>query len=75
AASATMQGHARAPVAIIAAGMVGGISAPIILSPALPMLGERGFFWLIAGFCAVMVTAAISQRAILLGSAGRAPAL
>jgi fucose permease len=74
AASATMQGHPRTAVAIIAAGMVGGILAPVILSPVLPMVGERGFFWLVAGFCAVMVAAAIAQRARLMGLAPPAPA-
>jgi fucose permease len=74
AASATMRGHPRTAVAIIAAGMVGGILAPVILSPVLPMLGERGFFWLVAGFCAVMVAAAIAQRARLMGLAPPAPA-
>jgi hypothetical protein len=38
----------RVPPTIIAAGLIGGIAAPLILSPFLEAMGERGFFWIIA---------------------------
>lgn len=65
AASGTMQGHPRTPVAIIAAGLVGGIFAPIVLSPLMPHLGERGFFWLIAVAAACMAGLGIIRHAWL----------
>lgn len=74
AASATMAGHPRTAVAIIAAGMVGGIAAPILLSPILPLLGDVGFFWLIAGVAGVMAILGVTAKGWLLGSAPRAPA-
>lgn len=48
----------RVPPTIIAAGLVGGIAAPLILSPFLEAMGERGFFWIIA-----MVTGALCLAA------------
>lgn len=74
AASATMGGHPRTAVAIIAAGMVGGILAPLILSPALPYMGSFGFFWVFGAVTLAMVAAAIFGRARLLGPAAHAPA-
>jgi len=74
AASATMGGHPRTTVAIIAAGMVGGIIAPLILSPALPYLGSFGFFWVFGAVALAMVAAAVFGRAMLLGPATFAPA-
>jgi FHS family glucose/mannose:H+ symporter-like MFS transporter len=75
AASATMGGHPRTAVAIIAAGMLGGIFAPLILSPLLPYMGEVGFFWIFGALCLVMAAVAVSARAMLLGSGARAPAV
>jgi MFS transporter, FHS family, glucose/mannose:H+ symporter len=66
AASGTMQGHPRTAVAIIAAGLVGGIFAPIVLSPLMPMLGERGFFWLIAAVAGAMALLGSLRSAWLL---------
>lgn len=74
AASTTMGGHPRTAVAIIAAGMVGGITAPIVLSPLLPILGDVGFFWLIAGVAGLMAIVGVTAQNWLLGSAPRAPA-
>ncbi len=38
----------RVPPTIIAAGLIGGIAAPLLLSPFLGSMGERGFFWIVA---------------------------
>lgn len=38
----------RVAPTIIAAGLVGGILAPLLLSPFLEQLGDRGFFWVVA---------------------------
>lgn len=47
AASKRIGDDPRTAPLIIAAGLVGGILAPPILSALMPMLGPRGFFWLI----------------------------
>ena len=75
AASGTMGGHPRTAVAIIAAGMVGGIVAPLILSPTLPYMGNVGFFWVFGALCLCMVAVAVLARARLLGPAASAPAM
>jgi MFS transporter, FHS family, glucose/mannose:H+ symporter len=38
----------RVPPTIIAAGLIGGIFAPLIVAPMMADLGPRGFFWMIA---------------------------
>lgn len=48
-ASQHMGTDPRVPPTIIGAGLVGGIFLPLILSPLMVQLGERGFFWLVAG--------------------------
>jgi MFS transporter, FHS family, glucose/mannose:H+ symporter len=53
----------RVPPTIVAAGLVGAISAPLILAPLSAGLGERGFFALIAGILlAVSAAALVSLR-------------
>jgi MFS family permease len=74
AASSTMRGHPRTAVAIIAAGMVGGIFAPLILSPLLPHMGDFGFFWVSGALALGMAGLAVVARPILLGPAFAAPA-
>jgi hypothetical protein len=59
-ASGKMGEDLRVPPTIIAAGLVGGIGAPLIVAPLMAGMGDRGFFWLIAG-----VTLALSLAAIL----------
>jgi hypothetical protein len=59
-ASGKMGEDLRVPPTIIAAGLVGGISAPLIVAPLMAIMGDRGFFWLVAG-----VTAALTGAAIL----------
>ena len=74
AASSTMGGHPRTAVAIIAAGLVGGIVAPLILSPALPYMGDFGFFWAFGALSLAMAAVAVLARARLMGPAAPAPA-
>jgi FHS family glucose/mannose:H+ symporter-like MFS transporter len=74
AASATMQGHPRTAVAIIGAGLVGGIFAPLILSPLLPYLGSVGFFWVFGALTLAMCAVGLAGRIILLGARPPAPA-
>lgn len=74
AASGTMQGHPRTAVAIIAAGMVGGIFAPLILSPLLPYMGDVGFFWVFGVLALAMGAAGFALRATLLAPTSPAPA-
>jgi hypothetical protein len=53
----------RVPPTIVAAGLVGAITAPLILAPLSAELGERGFFILIAGILlAVSAAALVSLR-------------
>ncbi|MDZ7904920.1 MAG: MFS transporter [Cypionkella sp.] len=73
AASGTMRGHPRTAVAIIAAGMVGGIFAPLILSPLLPFMGDVGFFWAFGALALAMGTAGVALRSRLLGSVSSDP--
>lgn len=58
-ASRKMGDHPMVAPAIISAGLVGGIAFPLLLSPFLAALGERGFFFLAAG-----VTGALSLCAV-----------
>ena len=48
----------RVPPTIIAAGLVGGIAAPLLLSPFLESMGERGFFWIMAAATGCLAFAA-----------------
>ena len=56
AASRLMGDDVRTAPTIIAAGLVGGIAAPVLLAPLLPQLGGSGFFAILSGIaliCAV----------------------
>ncbi len=59
-ASGKMGEDLRVPPTIIAAGLIGGIGAPLIVAPLMAAMGERGFFWLIAG-----VTVALTMASLL----------
>ena len=62
-ATRKMGQDARVPPTIIAAGLVGGIAAPLMMSPFLGLMGERGFFWIIAAVAGgLSVVALISLR-------------
>jgi MFS transporter, FHS family, glucose/mannose:H+ symporter len=52
----------RVPPTIVASGLVGAITAPLILAPLSASLGERGFFVLVA---AVLVTVTLAALASL----------
>lgn len=57
-ASRVMGDDPRVTPTIIAAGLVGGISSPVILGWLVEGMGERGFFQIIAGL--TVVTAAVA---------------
>lgn len=52
----------RVAPTIIAAGLVGGILSPLLLTGVLGALGERGFFWVIAGVAGLVALAALRLR-------------
>ena len=57
-ATRLMGDHPNVAPTILAAGLVGGISSPVIVASLTEGMGERGFFWLIGG-TAVVVTLAV----------------
>jgi hypothetical protein len=62
-ASGKMGEDLRVPPTIIASGLVGGIGAPLIVAPLMVEMGERGFFWLLAGVTITLALAAtLSMR-------------
>lgn len=61
-ASGKMGEDLRVPPTIIASGLVGGIGAPLIVAPAMADMGERGFFWLVAGVTLALTLAAVLSR-------------
>ncbi len=60
-ASGKMGEDLRVPPTIIAAGLVGGIGAPLIVAPLMAGMGDRGFFWLIAGIALMLTLAALAS--------------
>ncbi len=66
AASQVMGDDPRVSPTIIAAGLVGGIAAPILLGFAMPYLGAYGFFWVVAVVAfATFVAAVVLARPVL----------
>lgn len=61
-AQARMGDDPRVAPTIIAAGLVGGIVSPLLLTGVLGTLGERGFFWVIAGVTGMVAVAALALR-------------
>ncbi|WP_299504426.1 hypothetical protein [Cypionkella sp.] len=59
-ATRKMGDHSYVAPSIIAAGLVGGVSAPLLMSPFLEAMGQRGFFWVI-----VCVTGLLSLGALV----------
>jgi len=51
----------RVAPTIIAAGLVGGIFAPLVLAPLLEIMDERGFFWAIAAITGALGLAALAS--------------
>jgi MFS transporter, FHS family, glucose/mannose:H+ symporter len=60
AASRVMGTDPRVAPTIIAAGLVGGIPAPVIMSGIMGHLGTDGFFWIVAAVATIVATAAIT---------------
>jgi len=58
-ASGKMGEDIRVPPTIIASGLVGGIGAPLVLAPMMAGMGDRGFFWIVAGVTLVLTAAAV----------------
>lgn len=58
-ASGLMGEDFRVPPTIVASGLIGGIGAPLVMAPVMTALGERGFFWLVAGVLLTLVVFAI----------------
>jgi MFS family permease len=59
-ASGRMGEDLRVPPTIVAAGLVGGIGAPLILAPLMAGMGERGFFWAIAAVLLALALVAMA---------------
>lgn len=59
AASKRIGDDPRTAPTIIAAGLVGGILAPPLMSALMPHLGARGFFWLVLAVAATTSAAAL----------------
>ncbi len=57
-AARKMGTDARVPATIVAAGLVGGILSPVVMSNITAGLGQYGFFWVIAGVAGLTATAA-----------------
>lgn len=66
-----MGDHPRVTPTVIAAGLVGGISAPVILGAVMAFLGNAAFFPIIAGVAGLVAVAALaSVRGIRTAGAG-----
>jgi hypothetical protein len=62
-ASGKMGDDIRVPPTIVASGLVGAITAPLVLAPLSATLGDRGFFVLVAAILvAVSIAAVMSLR-------------
>lgn len=61
-ATRLMGDHPNVAPTILAAGLVGGISSPVIVASLTAGMGERGFFWLIGGTAVVVTLAALALR-------------
>lgn len=62
AACRQMGNDPRVTPTIIAAGLVGGIAAPVLLGQVLGGMGERGFFQIVGGVCLLTAAAAFALR-------------
>lgn len=60
-ASGKMGEDIRVPPTIVASGLVGAIAAPLILAPLSAVLGDRGFFILVAGILVAVSLAAFAS--------------
>lgn len=60
-ASRKMGDHVRVAPTIIGAGLVGGVTAPLLMSPFLEAMGQRGFFWVTAVVTGALALAALAS--------------
>ncbi|MGL4239052.1 MFS transporter [Tabrizicola sp.] len=58
-ASGKMGEDIRVPPTIVASGLVGAIGVPLILAPLVAGMGDRGFFWVVAGILLTLTAAAL----------------
>ena len=56
-----MGSNPRVAPTIIGAGLIGGIVAPLTFAPFLAEMGERGFFWIVAGLTGTLAIAALAS--------------
>ena len=60
-----MGADARVAPVLLASALIGAILSPLIYARLIPLLGERGFFWLIAGVAGTLtLLALVSTRAM-----------
>ena len=69
-ATARMGDDPRVAPTIIAAGLVGGITVPLVLSLMFDDLGERGFFWVMACVAGTAFLASVAMRSRMMQSRG-----
>jgi MFS transporter, FHS family, glucose/mannose:H+ symporter len=61
-AAQSMGNDPRVTPTIIASGLLGGITSPVIIGSLVGGMGERGFFWIIAGVMLITSLAALALR-------------
>lgn len=61
-ASRQMGDHPNVAPTILGAGLIGGISSPVIVSGLVDDMGSRGFFWLLGIGAGVTLVAALAVR-------------
>ena len=59
-ATRKMGDNAKVAPTIIGAGLVGGVFAPLLMSPFLESMCQRGYFWLIAGMTGLLALGALA---------------
>ena len=60
-ATRKMGDNARVAPTIIGAGLVGGVFAPLLMSPFLETMGQRGFFWVVACTTGLLALGALAN--------------
>lgn len=61
-ATRMMGDHPKVAPTILGAGLIGGISSPVIVGQLVDGMGDRGFFLLIGGLALVVTLAALALR-------------
>ncbi|MES2432403.1 MAG: MFS transporter [Pseudomonadota bacterium] len=60
-ATRKMGDNSRVAPTIIGAGLVGGVIAPLLMSPFLESMGQRGFFWVIGCVTGLLAMGALAS--------------